>query len=174
MDKFVAAAGPIGTVLNAFGAIKSGNAAADAGRAQQLQAEYQAQQLEQNAGQDIATGQRAAAEQLRQARLLQSRALAVAAASGGGAMDPSVLNIIGGIDMEGKLAADIEMYNAKESARGKKDDARALRYTGQEYAAAGKETKRASRLTALTTVLGGAQGFKNAWGTWNANTSKQG
>lgn len=162
-----------GTVISALGSMKSGDAAASAGREQQQLAEYQAAQLDQNAGQQIAVGQRQSAEALRQSRLLQSRALAVAAASGGGAMDPTVLKIIGGIDDEGKYAADSAMYNAKETARGMKDDARAARYSGAQARAAGNEARRGSRLAAFATVLSGASGFTNAWGGSSESPTKK-
>ena len=152
-----------GTVISALGSMRSGDAAAEAGADQQRLAEFQAAQLEQNAKQQIAVGQRQSAEDLRQSRLLQSRAIAVAAASGGGAMDPTVLNIIGGIDAAGHYAAESSIYNAKETARGMKDQAKALRYSGGQAAEAGKVARLGSRMSAFSTVLSGYSGFKNAW-----------
>ena len=59
-----------------------------------------------------------ASEQRRQGRLLSSRALAVAAASGAGAGDPTVENIIGDIGAEGEFRALSEMFIGEERARG--------------------------------------------------------
>jgi len=161
-----AAASVVGTVLSAKGNVDAGNAAARRGKAEQKLAEYQAAQLEQNAGQEIASGQRDAEAQLLQSRLLQSRALAVAAASGGGALDPNVLKIIGGIAGEGQQAADTTRYNAKESARGMRDQASATRYSGYQAAEAGRIAKKTGRAQAITTMLSGASSFKNAWDTF--------
>jgi hypothetical protein len=163
MESIAAVAGPIGTVLSATGNIAAGNAAARQGQASQNLANYQAAQLEQNAGQQIAAGQGDAEAVLRQSRLLQSRALAVAAASGGGALDPNVLKIIGGIAGEGQLAADTTRFNASETARGMRNQAAATRYSGAQAAAAGQIAERSSRTSALTTMLSGVGGFKNAW-----------
>jgi hypothetical protein len=63
---------------------QSAAAARVAGQRAQVAAQFEAAQLEQNAGQAIAVSQAQAKEQLRQTRLLQSRAIAVTAAGGGG------------------------------------------------------------------------------------------
>ena len=79
--------------------------------------QFKQQQDTVNAGQAIAAGQMGAAEQLRQGRLIQSRAQALAAASGGGAVDPSVVNIIGNNAGEAALRASIALYQGEEKAR---------------------------------------------------------
>ena len=65
-------------------------------------AKIRAVQLEEKAGQERAISQRKAVNVRRQAKLAESRALALAAASGGGASDPTVMNIISGIAGEGE------------------------------------------------------------------------
>lgn len=163
MDKIVAGGSVLGTVLSAKGQADAGNAAARKGKAERALADYQAAQLDQNAGQEVAAGQRASAEALHQSKLLQSRALAVAAASGGGALDPNVLKIIGGIAGEGALSAEMQQYNAAESARSMRNQAKATRYSGYQAELAGREAKKASKYGVMSTVLQGASGFKNAW-----------
>ena len=93
--------------------------------------------------------------------LLQSRALAVAAASGGGALDPTVLNLIGGIAGEGQLAADTERYNAAVDAQGMRTQAAATEYEGKLALANAKRSRTASFIKAGT-VLAGTTGFKGA------------
>jgi hypothetical protein len=84
------------TALQAGGTIIGANAEAKSLRSE-------AAQLDAMAGQDRASSQREAVEQRRQARLLQSRALAVGAATGG-AMDPTVVNTIADLEGEGVRA----------------------------------------------------------------------
>lgn len=131
-----------GSLLSAFGSLTQG-------REQYAAAQYQAKQLYQNAGQAEAAGQREAAVQIRQSELLQSRALAVAGASGAGTVDPTVLRIISGLAGEGQLAANTAMYNAGEAARGMRNQAAAGIFEG-------KQAKKASKVAALATVLSGA------------------
>jgi hypothetical protein len=130
-----------GSLLSAFGSIQDG-------QQQYAAAQYQAKQLQQNAGQTEAAGQRDAENQTRQSLLMQSRALAVAGASGAGAVDPTVLKLISGIAMEGDLAARTAMYNADEQARGMRNQASATVYEG-------KQARKAGKIKALSTVLSG-------------------
>jgi hypothetical protein len=131
-----------GSLLSAFGNIQQGNQ-------QYAAAKYQAAQLESNAKQAEAAGQRDMQDQLRQSALLQSRALAVAGASGAGATDPTVLKIISGIAGEGQLAAETALFNANEQARGMRNQGAATMFEG-------KQVRAASRIKALSTVLSGA------------------
>ena len=142
MAQMAAAASIGGSLLSAFGSLEKG-------KEQYKAAKYQAAQLQSNANQAEGSGQRDAIAQLRQSDLLQSRALAVAGASGAGAVDPTVLRIISGIAGEGQLAANTAMYNANEAARGMRNQAAAGLYEA-------KQAKKASMITALSTVLSGA------------------
>lgn len=154
-----------GSLLSAFGSLQQG-------KAQYQAAKFQAAQLNQNASQAEAAGQRDAIGQLRQSELLQSRALAVAGASGAGAMDPTVLRLISGIAGEGQLNADTAMFNAGEDARGMRNQA----ITGIYEA---KQAKRASKIQALSTMLSGAgnaamAGSKFNGGGWFGQASPSG
>jgi len=131
----------VSTVLQAAGSIKAGKAA-------DRLAEFKAQQLEQKAGQERAVSQRKAASARRSARYAESRALALAAASGGGASDPTVVNIMAGIAGEGEMAAQAALYEGEERARGSEMAATASRYEGAQ-------AKRAGYIKAGTTVMSG-------------------
>ena len=155
--------GGFGTGLQVAGAISSGNAARDAGVAQQRAAEYSAKQLDVNAGQSEAASQQAAIEEARRSALLQSRALAVAGASGAGALDPTVLRIISGVAAEGELASETQIYQGSERARAQRDQARATRYEGEQRAIAGETARRSSYLSAAGTIIG------NSAKSWNAS-----
>ncbi len=101
-----------------------------AGRAEKKAAISDAKQLQYRAGQTRASAQRAAGEERRDARYLSSRARAVAAASGAGASDPTVVNLLADIEAEGEYNALARMYEGEESARGDQYAARARRSEG--------------------------------------------
>src|SRR4051812_8366945 len=86
-----------GGALSAAGTLMGGSAAADAGQAQQQAQYFKAAQEEQAAQESRAGAQRVALDKAREGRLLQSKLQAGAAASGGGAADPTILNLAGGI-----------------------------------------------------------------------------
>lgn len=164
--------GGFGTGMQAAGQLQSGKAAANTGLAQQKASEFEAQQLEQNAGQAQAASQRSAIEELRKSMLLQSRAIAVAAASGGGALDPTVMALVGNLSKEGQLAAETQIYGGDERARAMRNQAKASRYEGAQRAEAGRVAERASKVSAGNTILSGitkdwtAYGFQK--GTYKA------
>jgi len=70
----------------------------------------------QSATETIASGQRTALEQKRQADLLASRAIAVASAGGANTSDPTISKIVADIHGEGAYRAAIAMYEAESSA----------------------------------------------------------
>lgn len=80
-------------------------------------ASFQASQLRQGANAALATSQRQAVDQDRQTQLITSRALAVAAASGGGASDPGVVSIIARDAQEGAYRRQVALYQGEDRAR---------------------------------------------------------
>lgn len=72
---------------------------------------------DRQAGLIVAASQRVAAEELRQADLVSSRALAVAAASGAGAVDPTVVALLARNRGEGHYRASVALYEGEERAR---------------------------------------------------------
>jgi len=153
-----------GTAVSVAGTIASGNAQAKAGRAQQQAAEYAAQQMRVQAGQERAAAQRTAMEQRREADKVRSRGLALAAASGGGASDPSVVNLLGDIDQEGTYRALTAMFEGEEKALGLETGAQARSFEGEQAAFAGRIAKKASRTQALSTVLSSAGKIAGTYG----------
>lgn len=101
-------------------------------------AEFAAEQAEVNAGQQLAAAQRDAVEERRQAKLVASRAIAVAAASGAGASDPSVSFLVGRIKGEGTLRAANALYAGEDRARQLRMAAAAKRYEGLTAEEAGE------------------------------------
>lgn len=115
-----AAAVPIAAVslaLQVKGALDArSDAKAIAARKRQA-AEFEAGQLRQQAGQEIAASQRVAFEENRNNKLVQSRALALASASGGSATDPTIVRIVSGIASEGNYRKNVALYQGEEKAR---------------------------------------------------------
>lgn len=134
-----------GKVLKAGGSIFGGIAANKA-------AKNEARQLEGQAVVERATSQRQAMEERRQARLLQSRSLAVAAASGGGADDPTVVNIMSDLEGEGEYRALTALYEGETEAQGLEAQARARRKEGKNAKIAGFINAGASLLDAGSTM----------------------
>jgi hypothetical protein len=135
-----------GTVMNAYGQYQSGQDAKSA-------ANYQANQLNVNAGQAKAASQVQAGLEARNTQLMVSRARAVAAASGGSADDPTVANIMARIAGEGSFRQRTALYGGESQARQMNMQADALRYQGQQAAQAGK-------INAVSSLLkGGAQAY---------------
>ena len=130
------------TVMSAIGQRNAGIAA-------QQEANYRAQQADINAGQERASAQRGMIEELRQMRIAQSRGQAVAAASGAGALDPSVMDIMGDLETEGRYRASTVKYEGEERARDLETGAVLARYEG-------RQAKKAGKLKAISTLMGGA------------------
>ncbi len=143
------------TGLQAVSTLQAGKAEQQAGRDRQAALEHQAAQARQNAGQERAAAQRGAIEQRRQGRFLSSRALARSAASGAGAGDPTVENILGDIGAEGEFRALTELFVGEERARSLEHQADIKVFEGDQERRAGDIARGASRFGALTTVLSG-------------------
>jgi len=133
-----AAVGAVGTIL-------SGRAASDA-------AEVEAQQRRQQAGEARAASQREAIQRAREARLLQSRQQAVAAASGGGAADPTVVRLMAQTGAQGRYNTASALYEGE--ARG-----RAFEYAGEMSRWQGRQQRTASYIDAGSTILRGLSAF---------------
>lgn len=95
-------------------------------------AEFAAAQLRSNAGQAQAASQRQAYEVDKATQLATSRALAVAAASGGGASDPTVVGMMANLAAEGSYQKEIALYSGDEQARSMRAKADTVEYEGDQ------------------------------------------
>jgi hypothetical protein len=143
-----------GTALTAGSQIGAGIAARRAG-------DYQAQQADIAAGQQQAAAQRTAQTVDRQSKVLQSRALAVAAASGGGASDPTVVDLVSRIAGEGAYRSQLALYEGNDAARTLQMRADAARFQGRQSQTAGF-------VNAFGTVLKGASSLFDKYGRRSA------
>jgi hypothetical protein len=154
----------VGTLAQMSAAKAEGDAAYEQAKLRAAQdreqARLEAMALEREANDDRATSQRLAEEQRRASRLRQSKAMALAAASGAGAADVDVLNILGGLQAEGDYNASVELYKGEDSATYKEWRANVARITGENSARMnlyqGKQAKSASRINMLGTLASGA------------------
>lgn len=123
-------------------------------------AERQAESLEQQAGQTRASAQRAVIEQQRQGKFVTSRALAVAGASGAGALDPTIINILGDIEFESDFRAGVAGFEGEEAAAGLDFEAVLARARGEAGLAAGTAAAGATAAAGRRSLLrAGATAF---------------
>lgn len=152
---FLAAAAPYiaagTTVLTAAQQIQ-------AGKAQDAQGELLAAQRERDAKQANLEAQTEAFNERRKAKLVRSRALAVAGASGAGVNDPGVNDILSDIDAEGEYNALSALYSGEYLARGLRSGASAARREGSASRSAGY-------VRGATTALTGAESWYEKYGT---------
>ena len=137
-----------GTILGLSGAAQSASAQRQAGASADQAAQFRAAQLEQQAGQERASAQRQSIEARRRSNIAMSRAQALAASSGAGALDPTVINLMSGIAGEGELEANTALYQGEERAIGQEAGASASQYEGAQ-------ARRAGEIKAKSTILGG-------------------
>lgn len=128
--------GLLGTGLGAVGTLYSG-LQAKAG------AEAEARQLKVKGDEEQAIGQRRAMQARREKDLAQSRIQAVAAASGGGAGDASITNLMQGVEQQGNYNSMLELYQGS---------------TGRNKAYASAATRRVEGRSALTGSIISAAG----------------
>lgn len=124
------------------------------------EAQFKADQLNQNANMARVAGQRAAQEQQRNLAQTVSSARAIAATSGGGGIEtPSVGKIFGDMFARGDYLAGAERYKGETSARADENQASAAIMSGQA-------AKQRAYAQATSQRMGGAaaktQG-ENAW-----------
>jgi hypothetical protein len=148
----------LGAVASGFqtaGRINTGQQQMQHGEDLQAAAEFQAAQLEAQAGSAVAAAQRRAWTEERATRYLASETLARAAASGGGASDPTVINLIAKQAEEGSYRQQIALYEGEDRARVLRLQALARRYEGSSQKASAEGAGRASMLAAGTSLLSG-------------------
>lgn len=153
--------------LTALSAASSAKAGADSAKAQKADAKFQEQQLQVAGNNAMATGERAATEERKQAGLAQSRAVALAAAGGGGASDPTVMNILGNLAGAGEYNALSQLYNAQSEATGDQNQSNALKAGVSATASA---TQTAGMLQGIGTAFNGGSSFLSKYGGGDTGT----
>lgn len=109
-------------------------------------ARLDAQQMNAKANEERAVAQRRAIQARRRADEARSRAKAVAAASGAGVTDPTVENIMGGLDDRGTFNVLSELYEGEATAQG-------LEFGAKQARRQGKNARRQSYFKAGASIL---------------------
>jgi hypothetical protein len=97
------------------------------------------------AGQVVARGQRTALEEIRQAQIVASRAVAVAAAGG---YSEDIDHLLADIEGEGVYAASLAMWEAETEAE-------RMRFSGEQARKQGEDIYDASKRSAFGSILAG-------------------
>lgn len=126
-----------------------------AGKAASHRADVMARQKEADAEAAQVEAQQQAAGERKKARFLRSRALAVAGASGAGVSDPTISNILTGIDTEGEMNALNTLWSGDTTSQGLRNEAASIRSEGRSAESAGY-------MSAFTTALSGGMDFAEA------------
>lgn len=142
-----------GTALNFMGTWGQADAVRSQGRRQAAALDYQAGELDALAGQEKAAGQASALEVERQGRIINSTVLARAAASGGGASDPTVLALMKRNAGETWYRSALARFEGDEQARVTSDKAAAARFGASMAEADSAAAARALRTKAFAGVL---------------------
>jgi hypothetical protein len=141
--------GAVGSLVGAIGAMSSANNQAAA-------LEAQAKERERVAAQERANAQRVAVEKQREEKLIQSTLQARAAASGGGAQDPTVVRLASGIAQEGNYQTRGAIYEGESKAAVLEGQAAIDRMEARSARTAGM-------FSAFGSVIGGLSSFANSW-----------
>jgi adenine-specific DNA methylase len=142
--------GVVGALVSAVGTIASG-------MAQKKAADFEAKQLEIKAQEERAASQREALEKRREKEFVLSRQQAGAAASGLGALDPTVLDLAGDVEQQGSYNEAMVRYGGEERARGLRAQAAATRMSGEA-------AKTGAMFSAVGTIFSGFSGFASKYG----------
>jgi len=152
------------SIVSAAGKSDAGSNAEQVGLQQQAARQYEAAQLRVNAGQSIAASQRAAEEQRRQGMLVQSRAIALAAAGGGGVTDPGIITVLSRNAGEIAYRSAVALYEGEDKARSLNAEAAAREYSGEMAAEAGRDRKKASMTSAFGDLIKGGSSLFQSFG----------
>lgn len=130
----------------------------NAGKAQEQEKDFEAQQADQQANEVQAVSQRKAIEARRQGALGQSKLQADAASSGAGALDPTVMNISDNITTTSELDALNDLYEGNSQAR-------TLKMGGVLDTYEGQQANNAGTIGAFNTALSGGSSFADKYST---------
>lgn len=158
-----------GALGESKGDLQMGEQAIIAGQRRKVASQFEAEQYLINAGQTVAASQRQAAEARRQAGLVESRILAVAAAGGGGASDPTIINLISKTHARGAYNSAVALYQGEDQARSMRMAAAAKNYEGAMAEEAGYLKDQSYRSAAGMAVLKGAGSLLNKYGFGNGD-----
>lgn len=145
-------------LLSLIGAGVSAESQYQSGRINSANAKLQAIQDQRDANDAQVAAQIQAGNERRRAKILRSRALAVAGKSGAGVNDPTVQNIISGIDTEGEFRALTSLYEGDRTAEALRSGAASKYRMSSAYSSVGN-------LRAAGALAEGAYSFFDKYGS---------
>lgn len=134
--------------VGAVGSYAAANAQADAA---EQKAKIEAEWADRRAKEERGAAQRNAGEELRRARLAQSKLTAMAGGSGSGVDDPTIMDLWGDIEKEGR-------YNAATVTAGGEQKASGIQYQSALNSWAADSNARIMRSGATSSLIGGLLG----------------
>ncbi len=143
------------TILKVGSALSRASATQAIAARRQASSQFEAEQLRIAAQEAVGVGMRAAANETMKAQLVNSTALARAAASGAGASDPTVMAILARTQGEGAYRSALAMYEGEAQARLTRMRAAAAEYEGKTGVEDASAASQALRMSAADTVLTG-------------------
>jgi hypothetical protein len=138
-------------------------AAHNAGEQQKAQANFEANQMEQNANNAQASAEQKMIEQDKQTAYVESNLQAAAAGGGGSATDPTVVTNLKTIAGEGRFRAMTDMYEGNAQAQSLRTQAAATRAGGAMAADAGN-------INAFAKGVSGASSLFDKYGSVNPDS----
>lgn len=153
-----------GYTTQALGIYMQGQSYLEHGYAQQAAAQFAAQQMRQNASDAAAVSQRAAVDIGRESDYIASKQLAVAAASGGGASDPTVMNLIARSRGEMAYRQAVTLYSGASKQRELQMAAAGEEFTGREEKRMGQMAALSADIGAMSTLARGGVSLRAKYG----------
>ncbi len=153
-----------GTLLSAFGQFQEGAGYLEHGMIQNAAAQFAAEQLRQNANAVQGAAQRTAQDVGRSAAYVMSTQLARAAASGGGASDPTVMNLIARTAGETSYRQQVALYSGEAQARQMQISATAAEWSGQQELRVAQRAGVSADISALSTLASGGVSLFEKYG----------
>ena len=145
------------TAMGTIGALKGGDAAKKQGKIDRAAAYEAGNQHMQNSVEALGDANRKAYEIRRQGKVMESDNVAAMVAAGGSANDAGAIEHLSKIHQANEYDALGAVFEGDQRAADHRKKARAAFYSGDVKYQTGKDLKKASRMEALTTAVGGAK-----------------
>jgi hypothetical protein len=153
-----------GTAMSAYGSYREGESAVAAGKANRDAAYNEAKGLDIQAQQEIAVGSHNSKTIGLRAKEILARQQAEAAAGGGSTQDGTVVAIANETVKSSSLEQLLQMAAAEETAQQLVHKGQIVRRGGDQALADARESRRASRLKAATTLVQGGASWGQMFG----------
>lgn len=160
----MAALAAIGTVVSVVGTIASFAAAQAQADATQEAANYKAMMERRRANEERAAASRRAADRRQERDIAQSALQARAAASGGGASDPTIIKLGQGIETEGTYQALVERYIGEVRGQNLETQANLTEFEGRAKANALRAKGTIGLLSDIPGIAGNLSKFVPKYG----------